>query len=146
MQHNLLNLPFEETMPEQMDGSYNNPYKFNAKELDEETGFYYYGARYYNPRLSIWYVVEPLAGKMPSWSPYAYAFDNPVKYTNPDGKEPYNEYDKNGKMISNLGGDKIDFYHQRNGDTKVVSRQTGASNIIKAENLLLEVILIEEKM
>ncbi|WP_228447752.1 RHS repeat-associated core domain-containing protein [Chryseobacterium sp. KBW03] len=34
----------------------------------------------------------------------------------------YNEYDKNGKMISNLGGNKIDFYHQRNGDTKVVSR------------------------
>ncbi|MDW9380157.1 hypothetical protein GFU89_08135 [Chryseobacterium sp. JV558] len=41
-----------------------------------------------------------------------------------------NEYDKDGKMISNLGGNKIDFYHQRNGDTKVVSRQTGASNII----------------
>lgn len=44
---------------------------------------------------------------------------------------PPNEYDKNGKMISNLGGNKIDFYHQRNGDTKVVSRETGASNIIK---------------
>ncbi|WP_228408074.1 DUF6443 domain-containing protein [Chryseobacterium sp. CBTAP 102] len=41
-----------------------------------------------------------------------------------------NEYDRDGKMISNLGGNKIDFYHQRNGDTKVVSRQTGASNII----------------
>ncbi|WP_294322271.1 RHS repeat-associated core domain-containing protein [uncultured Chryseobacterium sp.] len=38
-----------------MDGSYNNPYKFNAKELDDDTGLYYYGARYYNPRLSIWY-------------------------------------------------------------------------------------------
>lgn len=114
-----------------MDGSYNNPYKFNTKELDEDTGLYYYGARYYNPRLSIWYGVDPLVEKMPSWSPYAYAFDNPVKYTDPDGKEPYNEYDKNSKMISNLGGDKIDFYHQRNGDTKVVSRQTGASNIIK---------------
>ncbi|UKB86357.1 hypothetical protein LF887_04190 [Chryseobacterium sp. MEBOG06] len=42
-----------------------------------------------------------------------------------------NEYDKDGKMISNLGGNKIDFYHQRNGDTKVISRQSGASNIIK---------------
>ena len=40
--------------------AYVNPYKFNAKELDSETGLYYYGARYY-PRLSIWYGVDPLA-------------------------------------------------------------------------------------
>jgi len=31
------------------------PYKFNGKELDEETGLYYYGARYMNPVTSIWY-------------------------------------------------------------------------------------------
>jgi len=76
-------------MLEQMDGSYNNPYKFNAKELDEDTGQYYYGARYYNPRLSIWYGVDPLAEKMPSWSPYVYTFDNPVRYTDPDGRHPF---------------------------------------------------------
>ncbi|MEI3790542.1 MULTISPECIES: RHS repeat domain-containing protein [unclassified Chryseobacterium] len=94
-------------------------------------GMYDYGARFYMPDLGRWGVVDPLAEKMPSWSPYNYTFDNPVKYTDPDGREPFNEYDKNGKMISNLGGNKIDFYHQRNGDTKVVSRETGASNIIK---------------
>ncbi|KMQ63855.1 hypothetical protein ACM40_03515 [Chryseobacterium sp. BLS98] len=70
-----------------MDGSYNNPYKFNAKELDEDTGLYYYGARYYNPRLSIWYGVDPLAEKYPSWSLYVYTFDNPVRFTDPDGRE-----------------------------------------------------------
>ena len=70
-----------------MDGSYNNPYKFNAKELDEDTGLYYYGARYYNPRLSIWYGVDPLAEKYPSLSPYVYAADNPVKYIDPDGRD-----------------------------------------------------------
>ena len=42
-----VNLPFGETMAEQMMGDYDNPYKFNAKELDAETGSYYYGARYY---------------------------------------------------------------------------------------------------
>jgi RHS repeat-associated protein len=56
-----LNLPFGETMLEQQTGVYDNPYKFNAKELDKETGLYYYGARYYNPRASIWYRVDPLA-------------------------------------------------------------------------------------
>jgi RHS repeat-associated protein len=83
-----LNLPFGETMAEQMTGVYNNPYKFNAKELDEETGLYYYGARYYNPRLSIWYGVDPLAEKFPSWSPYTYTFDNPITLIDPDGRAP----------------------------------------------------------
>lgn len=73
---------------QQEPGLYHNPYKFNVKELDQETGLYYYGARYYNPRLSIWYGVDPLAEKMPSWSPYVYTFDNPVKFVDPDGREP----------------------------------------------------------
>ena len=79
----------EQTMAEQsLPGEYENPYKFNAKELDVETDLYYYGARYYNPRLSVWYGVDPLAEKMPSWSPYSYAFDNPVRYIDPDGRAP----------------------------------------------------------
>ncbi|UKB85043.1 hypothetical protein LF887_05300 [Chryseobacterium sp. MEBOG06] len=89
-------------MLEQRTGVYNNPYKFNAKELDKETGLYYYGARYYNPRASIWYGVDPLAEKMPSWSPYAYAFDNPVKFVDPDGRMPMppdDHFDQNGKFL-----------------------------------------------
>ncbi|WP_374541771.1 RHS repeat-associated core domain-containing protein [Flavobacterium sp.] len=50
-------------------GDYTNRYKFNGKELDEETGFYYYGARYYNPKFSIWLSVDPLAEIMPYASP-----------------------------------------------------------------------------
>jgi len=68
-----------------MTGIYDNPYKFNAKELDSETGLYYYGARYYNPRLSVWYVVDPLAEATPSFSPYAYALNNPIRYIDPTG-------------------------------------------------------------
>ncbi|WP_228458398.1 RHS repeat domain-containing protein [Chryseobacterium hagamense] len=78
----------ETLIEQQVAGKYSNPYKFNAKELDSETGLYYYGARYYNPRLSVWYGVDPLAEKMPGWSPYVYAFDNPVRYTDPDGRAP----------------------------------------------------------
>nr|WP_283423792.1 RHS repeat-associated core domain-containing protein [Chryseobacterium profundimaris] len=82
----LLNLPFGETMVEQQEPTaYVNPYKFNAKELDSETGLYYYGARYYNPRLSIWYGVDPLAEEFPDWSPYVYTMQNPVKLIDPDG-------------------------------------------------------------
>ncbi|MGI9527814.1 MAG: RHS repeat-associated core domain-containing protein [Weeksellaceae bacterium] len=78
-------LPFGETLVEEHLNSYNIPFKFNGKELDEETGNYYYGARYYNPKTSIWLSVDPLAEQMPSWSSYNYTFSNPIKYTDPTG-------------------------------------------------------------
>lgn len=40
---------------------YDNKFKFNGKELDDATGMYYYGARYYDPRISIFVSVDPLA-------------------------------------------------------------------------------------
>jgi RHS repeat-associated protein len=69
-------------------GEYTNRYKFNGKELDEETGFYYYGARYYNPKFSIWLSVDPLAESFPNWNPYNYTMQNPINLIDPDGREP----------------------------------------------------------
>src|SRR5690606_27224222 len=80
-------LPFGETLVEEHLNSYNSPYKFNAKELDSETGNYYYRARYYNPKWSIWLSVDPLAEDYPSLSPYVYVANNPIKYIDPDGRE-----------------------------------------------------------
>jgi RHS repeat-associated protein len=81
-----LNLPFGETMAEQRPSSYYaTPYKFNGKELDEETGLYYYGARYYDARSSIWLSVDPLAEEFPNASPYNYCNDNPINLVDPDG-------------------------------------------------------------
>ena len=74
----------EQTFFERRD-IWNTPYKFNAKELDEETGMYYYGARYYTPEVSIWLSVDPLADKYPSMSPYMYCAGNPVMFIDPDG-------------------------------------------------------------
>ena len=47
-------------------GSFNSAFRFNAKEYDEETGNYYYGARYYEPKSSVWMGVDALATKYPS--------------------------------------------------------------------------------
>ncbi|SDX31233.1 RHS repeat-associated core domain-containing protein [Aequorivita viscosa] len=65
--------------------SNNSPYKFNAKEYDAETGNYYYGARYYDPKWSIMLSVDQMYDKYPSFSPYAYTLQNPVKYVDPTG-------------------------------------------------------------
>ncbi len=89
-------LPFGETFTEQRAAGFGTPYLFNAKELDEETGLYYYGARYGacpdkligNPRVSMWWGVDPLANKYPTYSPYTYTLNNPVRYIDPDGREP----------------------------------------------------------
>jgi RHS repeat-associated protein len=95
-----LNLPFGETMVQQLGSNYyNSPYKFNGKELDEETGFYYYGARYYDPRISIWLSVDPLAMKHPDVSPYAYCLNDPVNMVDPDGRDGIRVIDDKNKTI-----------------------------------------------
>lgn len=63
------------------------PYLFNVKEFDEETGMYYYGARYYEPRLSLWMSVDPLQEKYPNISTYCYAANNPIKFIDSDGRK-----------------------------------------------------------
>ena len=62
-------------------------YSFNAKELDEETGMYYYEARYYAP--PVFTSRDPLFEKYPSISPYTYCMNNPIKYVDPDGRIPW---------------------------------------------------------
>jgi len=77
--------PFGEVFIEEQNNTYNTPYLFNGKELDDKTGLYYYGARYYDPVLSNWLSVDALADTYMGWSPYNYTLNNPVKYVDPDG-------------------------------------------------------------
>jgi RHS repeat-associated protein len=76
-------LPFGETFVDQRNSSYNTPYKFSAKEKDDETGYSYFGARYYWPEVSVWLSVDPLSDKYPSMSAYMYCAGNPVILVDP---------------------------------------------------------------
>ena len=89
-------IPFGEVFIDERNNTWNTPYKFNGKELDEETGLYYYGARYYDPRTSVWISVDPLAEKYPNTSPYVYCHNNPIKYIDPDGRSTNVVARKNG--------------------------------------------------
>ncbi len=80
--------PFGETFFEDRHDHHRTPYLFNGKELDKETGLYYYGARYYDPRISMFYGVDPLTEKYANQSPFAYAANNPVKFIDVLGMGP----------------------------------------------------------
>ena len=70
---------------------------FNGKEKDPESGFHYYGARYYwSELLTGWLSVDPMADKYPGISPYAYCAWNPAILVDPDGKKdrPFRDGDK----------------------------------------------------
>ena len=71
-------LPYGELLVDEHSSSEDMPYKFNGKELDEETGLYYYGARYMDPKISMWLGVDPLMEKYPEISPYSYCANNPI--------------------------------------------------------------------
>ena len=68
-------------------GQFSSPYRFNGKELDPETGNYYYGERYYNPTWSVWLGVDPLAHEYPSVSPFVFTGNNPIMLVDPDGMQ-----------------------------------------------------------
>ena len=58
-------LPYGELLVDEHSSSEDLPYKFNSKQFDEETGLYYYRARYMNPVISLWYGVDPMQEKSP---------------------------------------------------------------------------------
>lgn len=73
-------LPYGELLVDEHSSSEELPYKFNGKELDEETGLYYYGARFFDPRISLWMGTDPMLEKYPSISAYAYTNGNPIAF------------------------------------------------------------------
>ena len=109
-------LPYGELLVDEHSSSEEMPYKFNGKELDQETGLYYYGARYMNPVTSLWYGVDALTEQSPNKSSYNYTDNNPIKFIDPDGnrKWPVNKtYNgKQRRFSNNFGQQRKTHIHQ----------------------------------
>lgn len=78
--------PYGELVANQIPYGYDERFKFTGKERDAETGYDYFGARYYWSALGHFISPDPLSGKTPDISSYAYCGWNPVNRIDPDGR------------------------------------------------------------
>lgn len=85
----LVYLPYGELSKTNSSGTDTVTSKFTGQEFDEETGLYYYGARYYEPAIGRFISADPVIPDLAdgqSYNRYSYARDNPIIYTDPTGQ------------------------------------------------------------
>ena len=94
----LMFLPTGEVFMDERNSSYyHSDFLFSGKEVDEETGLSYFGARYLDSHKNIWLSPDPMQLKYPHVSSYAYCAGNPLTFIDLWGKEKLNAFNLKGE-------------------------------------------------
>ena len=101
--------PYGELIADTRFTDYRERFTFTGKERDKESGYDYFGARYYWALLMHWLSVDQFSDKYPGITPYAYCNWNPVKFIDPDGRYSMENIDGGSdyKTILVLPSDKV---------------------------------------
>ncbi|MFJ7958180.1 SpvB/TcaC N-terminal domain-containing protein [Streptomyces sp. NPDC096319] len=146
--------PHGETWVEERSGQHDTEYQFTGKELDAETGLYYHGARYYNPRTQLWasadpalpkYLDQDLAGGITqprNLAAYTYVHNNPVKLTDPTGEWPWENQPWSYDYTIHAEGDAADTYVLVDPTTGTYFSQVGASGASNKVGKASEIVTV----
>ena len=136
-------LPYGELLVDEHSSSEDLPYKFNGKQFDEETGLYYYGARYMNPMASIFFKVDRFVEKYPNNSPYIYCKSNPINFIeyNGDSTRVYTETNQQGHTWMSVGEGKnltVYTYGRYNGTDKGRQGKHSSNRLANGDGVLVK--------